>query len=450
MILCGLCISARAASPDTSLPRLGAAALPASASPLNAGRGIAVPAPTTPLTLMALTDLALRNNPSTRAAWAQVRADAATLGIAESAYWPQVTGEFSATRSKSLSATGRATPAQTRYGPAINLSYLLWDFGSRSGQREAAQYNLVGTQLAQSQAIQNVILLVEQAYYEVEGYAALVRANRQSLDSAARNRDAAEQRRKRGVATVGDVYQARAAEAQARLAVQESEGSLRAARGKLAAAVGYPANTALDLVPWREKAVAMPDVPVETLMAQARKARPELLESKQREMAAQATIQATRGQGLPSLTLNGGAGTTWVSDVSGRASHYSVGATLNIPIFAGFADRYALDRARAQADLAQADTDSLLRQVELEVWQAYQDLQTAAGTLTTTETVVDNAKLAADVSQARYDRGLDSILNLLTAQSTLASARANRVQALVNYYTALAVLGHAVGGLQHD
>ena len=124
-----------------------------------------------------------------------------------------------------------------------------------------------------------------------------------------------------------------------------------------------------------------------------------------------------------------------------------MGATLNIPIFTGFNDRYAKQQAQAEADQFQASNDVLVRQIEQQVWQAYQGVRAASDQLTSAETLLKSAALAAEVSQARYEKGLDSILDLLSAQATLADARASRIQTELNYYSALSALGHAVGGL---
>ena len=51
---------------------------------------------------------------------------------------------------------------------------------------------------------------------------------------------------------------------------------------------------------------------------------------------------------------------------------------MRIPIFNGFRDRYAHRLAQAQAEQAGASRDTLYRQTELDVWQAYYDVQTAA------------------------------------------------------------------------
>jgi outer membrane protein len=82
------------------------------------------------------------------------------------------------------------------------------------------------------------------------------------------------------------------------------------------------------------------------------------------------------------------------------------------------------------------------------VWQAYQNLRTAAVTLDSSAAQLKSATLAAEVSNARYKRGLDTILDVLIVQNTLANARVQQVQARLDWAAARTALGHAVGGLR--
>ncbi|MGH8371531.1 MAG: TolC family protein [Gammaproteobacteria bacterium] len=403
-----------------------------------------------PLTLVQLTDIALDNNPQTRIAWATIRESEAGVELARAGYWPLVTASYSYQRNRQVNFTGTSVGAQTRYGPSINLSYLLWDFGNRSGSLDAARFTLTAAELTNSQTMQDVILQVEQGYYQVLGLQALRDADQQNLQDAQTSLDAARQRKQSGLATIGDVYQAEAALAGAQLALQQTEGNLAVARGQLAVATGYSADTKLTLAPWESDVTPqLPAHDISELLKQARQTRPELLASKAREQKAVATLEATRGQGLPSLALNATAGrnTSVLGDTHTSADSYSAGVTLSVPLFAGFADQAAEKQAQAAIDVAQATTLQLQQQVELEVWQAYQNVHTAAATLTTTDAQLKSAQQAADVTAARYKNGLDSILDTLTAQATLANARVQQVQAHLNWFAALAALGHAVGGL---
>src|SRR5882724_11060481 len=325
-----------------------------------------------PLTLMQLTDLALSNNPSTKIAWAQVRSSEAGLELARAGYWPQLSVDYSYERLKQVDFSGGANPAQNRYGPSINLSYLLWDFGVRSGTADAANYSLTAAQLDANQTVQDLILQVEQDYYQVLGLQALQDADLQSVQDASANLDAADQRKNTGLATLGDVYQAEAALAGAKLALQTAQGQLAAAHGTLALAVGFAADSSVPLAPWEtEIAANMPEQNIHDLLNQAQQARPELLASKAQEQAAVASLEATRAQGWPTLNLDANAGrtTTDVSSQKTTTSAYSAGLTLSFPLFTGFANQAQSRQAQAALDVAQASDAQLVQAVQLEVWQ---------------------------------------------------------------------------------
>lgn len=424
------------------------ASVPANASANEASEFIAASV-ARPMTLVQLTDLALRRNPRTRAGWAAIRVSEAGVELARAGYWPQLDATLTGQRSRSLNFSGLPANIQTRYGANISLNYLLWDFGVRSGALDQGKFELASVKLTQDQSMQDVILQVEQAYYQTLGLQAVVEVNRQSLQDADTNLLAARDRRTSGLATVGDVYKAEAARAGSKLALQQAEGQLAASRGLLATAVGDTPDTILMLAEWTDESSEMPQQSVARMMADARDARPALLAAKAQQQAAAAKLTATRGSGLPTLNLDANAGRTRVRDV-GDSSQFSALVSLKIPLFAGFADRAAIRLAEAQVDSAQVSVDELRAQVELQVWQSYQSLLTAVATLDSSTAQLKSASLAAEVSNARYKSGLETILEVLIAQNTLANARVQQVQARLDLAAARAALGHAVGGLnQH-
>src|SRR5262245_52663717 len=130
-----------------------------------------------PLTLPELTELALQNNPRTRQAWYAARAQAAGIGLERADDLPQISADISWQRSESGSQTGNQNPWLTRYGPAVTLSYLLYDFGVGDNRVLAAEYQALAAALSQNRVLQDVVFQVEQAYYRYLGFEALVRSN---------------------------------------------------------------------------------------------------------------------------------------------------------------------------------------------------------------------------------------------------------------------------------
>jgi hypothetical protein len=102
----------------------------------------------------------------------------------------------------------------------------------------------------------------------------------------------------------------------------------------------------------------------------------------------------------------------------------SVALQLAVPIFDGFARHYQVRAAEADVDLARADLKSVEQRVALEVWQAFQSLQSETEALSSTEKLLGFATKSLEVAQGRFKAGVGSTLELLEAQRAMADAAA--------------------------
>ena len=129
------------------------------------------------------------------------------------------------------------------------------------------------------------------------------------------------------------------------------------------------------------------------------------------------------------------------------ATNYTLSVGLAIPIFSGFSRQYAVKQARAEADAALGRAASVKQQVKFQVFSSYYALQTAARRVNTADDLLASAQSSEDAALGRYRAGVGLFVDLLTAQSALASARAQQVQARWVWQTALAQLSHDTGVL---
>ncbi len=399
-----------------------------------------------PLSLPELTEFALRNNPRTRQSWLAARAAAAGVGIEKADLLPQLSATYAVTRNQQVTNQGAVVPWQTRYGPSVSLSYVLYDFGVRGYQIETSEYRLLAANLAHNRMLQDVVFLVEQVYYRLIGNDALVRINTQSLKNAETALEAARKRRESGLATVADVYRSETLVAQARLNLTRSNGELEKSRGQLASVVGLPVNVGIAVLPLEappqttEVAGSIGD-----LLDRAKSSRPDLVAAEAQVRAARANANAVARSGLPSIEVNGGGGRNLFGDNRSGVSNYNIGLTVRIPIFSGFRDTYSARQAQVQAELAAASRDALVRQAEIEVWQGYYDLTTVASSISSTEAQVRSAEQTAQATLARYQSGFGTILDLITAQQDESNARVQQIQSYLDWFTTLARLQVAVG-----
>lgn len=424
---------ARWESPD-ALPRVPAAPV----SPL--------PVADRPLSLPELTEFALRNNPRTRQAWFAARAAAAGIGIERADDLPSITVDGVFQRSESGSQTGNQNPWLTRYGPAVTLTYLLYDFGASDSRLRAAEYQALAAVLAQNRVLQDVVFQVEQAYFRLLGFEALVRSNELFLKSVSTSLEATQRRREGGLATAADVYRAETQVAQARLNLTRSRGEVEKARGALASAVGLPVDAALRVQTFegepriREITESMTDI-----LNRAKSNRPDLIAAEAQARAARAQAEAADRSGLPTLTVSGVTGRTFYPNDRPFTDTNSVLLNLRIPLFTGFNHTYTVRQAEARAGQAEAFRDALSRQTELEVWQSYYDVQTAADGVSTTAVQLRAARQTAEATLARYQSGFGSLLDLITAQVDESNARVQRIQSFLDWFMAVARLNYAIG-----
>ncbi|MBV8466658.1 MAG: TolC family protein, partial [Burkholderiales bacterium] len=110
-----------------------------------------------------------------------------------------------------------------------------------------------------------------------------------------------------------------------------------------------------------------------------------------------------------------------------------VGVQLDIPLFEGLTRTYQIRQAQAQVEVQKANLVDAEQQVAQEVWRSYQQLQTDVENLRNSAILLDSAQQSFDAAQHRYDRGVGNILELLNAQTALANAKQQRVQALADW-----------------
>lgn len=406
------------------------------------------------LVLADVVDLALRNNPATRASWAQARAAAAAYGAERASWLPTIDGTVNAVTSRQPSANASSSSGvsfsrpRSQFGPSLSLNYLVLDVGGRTGSVEAARQSAFALDFTHNATVTNTVLAVEQAYFAYVGTRALLAAQQTSVREAQASYDAARKRDSVGLATIADVLQARTALAQAQLALQTSEAQLQTARGALALALGVPPTLPYDVTA-RPADVPVGEVTasVESLIDEALRARPELQAAYASAAAARASVRVARSAALPSLTLTGLGGYTQssIGPLTGRS--YSIGLGLQIPLFNGGAREYEIARAQALADAAAAQAQTVRQTVINDVFTTYYSLRTATQQVRTTDDLLASAIASLRAAQARYAGGVGSIIDLLTAQAALATARAEQAQARWVWAQQLATLAHASGAL---
>jgi outer membrane protein len=409
------------------------------------------------LTLADIVDLALRNNPATRASYANARVAGAGFGASEGAYYPQVTIGGVAQRIKVVSGSsskpdtiGVPTTSAIRNSiePTATISWLLLDVGGRQGAIDAAKEAAFVASYTHNATVQNVVLQAEGAYFSYNAAKALLEADKITLKEDSINLASTQARHNVGVATIADVLQAQTVLSQQVLTVEGDSGNVLTTRGGVALALGVPAT-----VPYDIQAIP-PSVPignitdqVDTLVKTAIRDRPDLAALRSQVGIEEAGVTQARSALLPSLSFNGTAGSTYSDQILFTGVSYTLTLSLSMPLFTGFTNNWNLFAAQERVRAAKANAELLKQTVIYQVVTDYAALQTATQRVRSADDLLQSAQQSADVAAGQYKEGVGTIVNLLTAQAALASARAQQVQARWTWYTALSQLSHDAGVL---
>jgi len=159
-------------------------------------------------------------------------------------------------------------------------------------------------------------------------------------------------------------------------------------------------------------------------------------------------VHVALGQFLPSINTTGGG--EWVSSPTNSSWHdiskgWIAEVTGSVPIWDSGQIYGQVKQQRALLSEAKISYDDDVRQVELEVQQAYSNLQQDRELIQSQEKNVEQADEALRLAKARLDAGAGTQLDVLNAQVQLLTAQSTRLQALFGYNSALAEFDRVTG-----
>ena len=402
------------------------------------------------LSFPAAVDYALCRNPTTRGAWAASRAQAAALGVAKSAWYPSLTatGSESRTTGQHYDSAGNYVDQTLNTGDAtLALSWTLYDFGGRTGRIDSARRLYEASGATANSVVQQTVRAVVQSYYGVVAADANLVAATTTEQANAKSLEVARTLQQGGVGTTADVLQAQTAHDQAALTLVQAEATTRTARGTLAVTLGLTADRPLvldaDPVPAQVPALS---ARMADLMAEAARQRPDLAAAQAQREAAAADVRVARSTGLPLITV--GAQKSWINTTDLPNQNYrQFGVTVTVPIFTGFSTVYGVRQAKATLNERAESAEQVRLNVSLDVWNAYYGLDSANQQLSATAALIKTAEDNQQVALGRYQSGVGTIIDVLTAQNAAASAREQRINAELGWKVARAQLAFALGRL---
>ena len=194
---------------------------------------------------------------------------------------------------------------------------------------------------------------------------------------------------------------------------------------------------------------------VAQLIEEAKRTHPSVLAAQAQLDAANAKARQLKAEGLPSVSIvakdsrnnqavSPGLG---LASLPARGRDAYLGVQVTVPLFEGFGRMYQVRQAEMQGEVQRATVAETKQKVGLDVWSSYHVLGTATENITNSATLLDIAQRSYAAAEHRYLAGVGNILELLNAQTSLANAKRQRIQALTDWRTARLQLASTLGKL---
>lgn len=408
------------------------------------------------LSLPQCVDSALSNSPVTRAAWESARATAATVGIADAAYMPDIF------------FTGSTGPEQDLLGPirnqqnlglaAIGLNWVLMDFGRRDADSARARAQMIGANYTFNRAMQKLVYEVQSAYFTLDAKIALREAAHENVATARKQLDATEDRMTVGLATRPEVLQARQQFLQANYDLEDAKAAVYGAQARLSVAMGVSADRPCEIV--RLNDLPLPDNLTRAIDSSIRAAleqRPDIAAAIAHVRAREQEVKRAEANFLPIISFEGFGGVSSQSynvqvapqntpnDASSTFGNYAAKLTAQWLIFDGYERAHALQQARSEVRAAQATLENLRLQTTGEVWTGYFELFSAQKRYEAGVALLTASQDSYESVYQSYLNGLVTINDLLQAESDLFDSRFELIKSRAQLLTASATFVLALG-----
>jgi outer membrane protein len=234
--------------------------------------------------------------------------------------------------------------------------------------------------------------------------------------------------------------------AQAKLLLLDAENGVNAAQAALSAVLGFQSLQNFQLAE-DATSIAPPAENVDDLVASAFAMRPEVLSLEFQSESAQKFQKAERELLLPDIRALGVVGDTPIRNPIVSSWYGAVGVNVGIPVFNGFLYSARSREAALRAQAAQEKLRDLRNRIARDVRTSWLNAKTAYDRLAVTQQLVEQANLALNLAQSRYNLGLGSIVELSQAQLQQTQAQISNVEAGYDYRLTLAVLQYQTTGI---
>ncbi len=400
--------------------------------------------------LGALIELALKNNRDLKIATLNIERSRAQFQIQSSDLFPKVDANAAASYQRipeTLSSTGQAMTVE-QYSVGLGISSYEVDlFGRVRSLKDQALEQYLATEQAGRTVQISLVSQVAATWLALAADRERLQLAQETVANQQESYNLTRSRFEAGVSSALALNQAQTTIDGARVDIARYTTIVAQDENALVLVVGSPVPSELLPLSLSEKLTSLkdlsPGLPSDVLLR-----RPDILQAEGILKGANANIGAARAAFFPRITLVTSLG-FGADDLAGLfkpgSLAWKIAPQITLPIFDGGSNKANLSVAEADRAIAVAQYEKAIQTAFREVADALAQRGTIDDQLTAQQSLTSATSESYRLSQARYEKGVDSYLQVLDSQRSLYGAQQNlivvRLARLANLVTLYKVLG---------
>ena len=402
--------------------------------------------------LMAVYELAVNNDPQLQVAAEQLNAARETKNLSKAQLLPTI--------GLSADYDHLDSDVKTRLGESVDISSNYNDRGLTLGlsmplyrrnfliQLEQADSTIAEAEAQYAAAEIDLMLRSATAYFNILSAEDDLKVAQSEREATGRQLDQAQQRFDVGLIAITDVHEAQAAFDAARAAEIAADNSLDNAWEALFEIIGPEAKTKLAKL--GDNLPLAPPVPndLQQWSDTAQQQNFSIIATRSSLEAVRQEIEVSRSGHYPTLDLNGGYNISRTdNDFGSEADTASIGLELAIPLYAGGGVTSLTRQSQANYRAAQQGLDQTRRSVNRQVRDAFRGVLSTISRVEALKAATVSAKSALESTQAGYEVGTRTIVDVLNVQRNLFSSQRDYLSSRYDYIINGLSLKSAAGNL---
>ena len=385
--------------------------------------------------------LALQNNRTLHQSQWDYEAAAAQVGAVTSGRNPSLSYGYSAshggTEVNGMSQSGNTFLHTLKLGVSVFNRAL-------DAQIEIAKYSRDGSGAALTEAAQIAKLAAATNYLSLIMSRNKVSVAEQTVRDYEEHLKNANLQYEVGIVSKSDVLATNTRLANAKTTLLEAKNAASLAEAKFNNHVGLPVSTPI-VTADKELTYAPYGISLESAKSYGVAHRGVIVQAAMAVKSAEENVSRADASDIPVVSANANrsmSGSQWAGNDN---KSWSVGATLSWNLWDGGQSKANVSAAKASLEKVKEGYAQAIETVELQVQEAYLNLKAAEQKIQSTHAAVEAGQEDFRIKTLRYRSGVGTNVDVLDAETALAKARNNYVDALYTYNLNMATLEKAMG-----